>query len=319
MDLLKLVKDKCNYFSDTSTIQGLRSIISHIEIAERHFEKGKQGEDYLFTDVIYRSNQAYEGSLKEAYRVITDNQPEKLSTFQIEKYFENGTILKDRVLALFVNYRQEWRNKSTHDYTLYFSEQEAFLAIVNVYAFFNILLDQMIEKKAYNQEKTELSKSETITLQQMQDKSLVEQVIQLLIKFSDNAPSKMVGSAMPMYLKKSLIGSLDAYIDSADEQIEVITEYAITDGDRKLYADMLIRKGESSLLIEIKNPTKSVNTLLNPGKDQLLAYMNASGINDGILYIPPRRSNSTKMETKEVEFEISDEKKRIVEIFPEKM
>lgn len=138
MDLLKLVKDKCNYFSDTSTIQGLRSIISHIEIAERHFEKGKQGEDYLFTDVIYRSNQAYEGSLKEAYRVITDNQPEKLSTFQIEKYFENGTILKDRVLALFVNYRQEWRNKSTHDYTLYFSEQEAFLAIVNVYAFVTI-------------------------------------------------------------------------------------------------------------------------------------------------------------------------------------
>ena len=72
MDLLRLINDKCSYFSDTSAIQGLRSVILHIEMAERHFENGKKGDDYrLFTDVIYRSNQAYEGSLKEAYQVLT--------------------------------------------------------------------------------------------------------------------------------------------------------------------------------------------------------------------------------------------------------
>ena len=61
----------------------------------------------------------------------------------------------------------------------------------------------------------------------------------------------------------------------------------------------MVRKGESSLLIEIKNPTKSIPTLLNDGREQLFTYMNASGINDGILYIPPIRSDSSKMITRE--------------------
>lgn len=319
MDLLKVTMDKCNYFSDTLTSQGLRSVVSHIEIAERHFDKGRQGEDYFFTDVIYRSNQAYEGSLKEAYRVLTGNQSEKLSPYEIEKYFEKGTLLKERVLALFVNYRQNWRNKSTHDHMLYFTEQEAFLAIVNVYAFLNILLDQMIEKKAYDRKKIELSESGIVGLQQNQDKSFREQISQLLLTFSNDIPKMMAGSVIPMYFKKDLIGTLDAYIESADKQIEVITEYKINDGGRKLYADMLVRKGKSPLLIEIKSSIKSVTSLLDPGKDQLLAYMSASRINEGILYIPPRRSDSTKMVTKEIEFSKADEKMHIVEIYPEKL
>ncbi|KKG75488.1 hypothetical protein DU65_07010 [Methanosarcina mazei] len=318
MDLLKLIKEKCDSFSDPEIVQGLGSVTSHIEIAERHLDKGKTGEDYLFTDVVYRTNQAFEGSLKEAYRVLTGNKPEKLTPYKIEQYLEQNSILKERVLSLFKNYREEWRNKSTHDYKLYFSEQEAFLAIVNICAFFNILLDQMIEKKAYIQEKIELSKSGTFTPKQIQDKNLLEQIIQLLVKFSNDVPSKVQGTSMPRYFERELIGMLDAYMDAADEQIEVITEYAIPAGERKLYADFLVRKGESSLLIEIKNPTKSIATLLNHGKEQLFTYMNASGINDGILYIPPLRNDSTKMITREVELKIDDVKKRVVEIFPEK-
>ena len=41
MDLLKLIKEKCESFSDTEISQGLESVISHIEIAERHLEMGK--------------------------------------------------------------------------------------------------------------------------------------------------------------------------------------------------------------------------------------------------------------------------------------
>jgi len=316
MDLLKLIRDKCDSFSDPETVQGLGSVTSHIEIAERHLEKGKKGEDYLFTDAIYRANQAFEGSLKEAYRVLTGNQPVKLTPYEIEKYLEENSILEERVLSLFTNYRKEWRNKSTHDYKLYFSEQEAFLAVVNICAFFNILLDQMIERKAYIQEKLELSKSGIVTPNQI-DKSLIEQISQILIKFSNDAPSKMIGTVMPRYLERELIGMLYAYIESVDEQIEVITEYVIPIGERKLYADFLVRKGESSLLIEIKNPTKSIVTLLNHGKEQLSTYMTASGINDGILYIPPIKSDHTKMITRETKFKIDEGKKRIIEIFPE--
>ena len=94
-----------------------------------------------------------------------------MSPHEIEQSFEKGLILKERVLTFFENYRRDWRNTSTHDYMLCFSEQEAFLAIVNVCAFFNILLDQMIERKAYNQEKIKLSESGTVAQKQVQYKS----------------------------------------------------------------------------------------------------------------------------------------------------
>lgn len=316
MDLLTLIKDKCYSFSDLETSQGLRSIILHLEAAERHLDRGRKGEDYLFTDVIYRTNQAFEGSLKEAYRVLTGNLPEKMKPYKIESYFEEKAILKERVLLLFKNYRDEWRNESTHNYKLYFSEQEAFLAIVNVCAFCNILLDQMIEKNAYTQEKDELSKSGTVINAQIKDESLIEQVSQLLIKFSTKDLSIKKGAAILKYSERDLIGRINAYIDSADDQIKVITEYSIPFGERNLYADLMVRKSESSLLIEIKKPSSSIDPLLYGGKEQLLTYMNASGINDGILYIPPVKRDS-KMITREVELKANDEKKRIVEIFPE--
>ena len=141
MDLLQSIKEKSEYFADTEEDQGVLSVVSHIEIAERHYGGGKNGDDYLYNDVIYRCNQAFEGSLKEAYRIITGNDPNKLTPHKIEKYFEQNSVLRERVLSLFTNYRTEWRNKSTHDYKLYFSEQEAFLAIVSISAFINILFD----------------------------------------------------------------------------------------------------------------------------------------------------------------------------------
>ena len=48
MDLLKLIKDKCDSFSDLEINDGLKGVISQIEIAERHFEKGKMGDDLSF-------------------------------------------------------------------------------------------------------------------------------------------------------------------------------------------------------------------------------------------------------------------------------
>ena len=126
MDLLKLLKDKAEYFSTSEQDRGISSVVSHIEIAERHYEGGKSGDDYLFNDVVYRSNQAFEGALKEAYRIITGRDSSRITPHKIEKYLEQNNVLKERVLQLFTNNRTEWRNKSTHDYNLYFSEQEAF-------------------------------------------------------------------------------------------------------------------------------------------------------------------------------------------------
>lgn len=98
MDLLKLLKEKTSYFSNSIEDIGIINVVSHIEITEKHFEGGKSGEDYLFNDVIYRSNQAFEGALKEAYRIITGNDPMNITPYKIEQYFEESRILKERVL-----------------------------------------------------------------------------------------------------------------------------------------------------------------------------------------------------------------------------
>ncbi|TOM29750.1 hypothetical protein CGH80_22565, partial [Vibrio parahaemolyticus] len=129
MDLLKIVKDKIIKFDGTDSKEGLEAVIHHIEIAERHFENGGKMDEYLYTDVIYRTNQAFEGALKEAFRSFSSNEPAKKTPAQIEKYLESNKVLKERVLEQFKNYRSEWRNKSTHDYKLFFSSQEALLAI----------------------------------------------------------------------------------------------------------------------------------------------------------------------------------------------
>ena len=126
-------------------------MISHIEVAERHWLRAKkEREDTLFTDVIYRTNHAFEGALKEAYFILNGKDAAKKTPNEIERFLLENKIFKERVMALFTNYRTEWRNTSTHDYKLFFTEQEAFLAIVSVSAFVHILLDQMAEKISFN-------------------------------------------------------------------------------------------------------------------------------------------------------------------------
>jgi hypothetical protein len=92
MDLQKLLKEKAAYFQSSEEDRGILNVISHIEIAEKHFENGKNGEDYYFNDVIYRSNQAFEGSLKEAYRILAEKDTSNVKPYIIEKYFEDNAI-----------------------------------------------------------------------------------------------------------------------------------------------------------------------------------------------------------------------------------
>ena len=59
MDLSKLIKDKSKVFEGTSNYLGIECVLNHIEIAEKHLSNGQGGEDYLFNDVVYRTNQAF--------------------------------------------------------------------------------------------------------------------------------------------------------------------------------------------------------------------------------------------------------------------
>jgi hypothetical protein len=319
VDLLKLLKDKAEYFSTSEDDRGVSSVVTHIEIAERHYENGKSGDDYLFNDVIYRSNQAFEGALKEAYRIITGSNPNKITPHKIEKYFEENSVLKERVLQLFTNYRTEWRNKSTHDYKLYFSEQEAFLAIVNISAFINILLDQMAQKRAYDKEDSELKSSRHEKHATAENKLLIDRVVELLISFSEEVPDKTSGSTIPRITEVELIGSLTAFLNNLAEDINVFSEYSISrkQDSRKYYADFFLQSDTEKLIIEIKNPSHGVSRILSSGTEQLLSYLTASGVTDGILYIPPVLKNE-ELEISRASKVIGDITYNLVQIYPKK-
>lgn len=320
MDLLKLLKEKAEYFSSSEDDRGISNVVSHIEIAERHYENGKTGDDYLFNDVIYRSNQAFEGALKEAYRVITGEIPNNISPYAIEQYFEKNNILKEKVLTLFTNYRKEWRNESTHNYKLYFSEQEAFLAIVNISAFINILLDQMVEKQAYDKEAENLKKSSVERNLGSIRKTLNDRIIALLLSFSKEIPSdKVLGATEPRITEAALIGSLNAFVNNLAEDISIYPDFLIEreNDERKYRADFFLQQGEDKLIIEVKNSIHNTSQILNRGTEQLLNYLTYSGIAHGILYIPPTSENE-EMEVFDLIKEVYGVQYSLVQIFPKK-
>jgi hypothetical protein len=317
MDILKLIKEKSAAFITTEHFAGIGSVVAHIEIAERHLNQGQKGDDYLFNDVVYRTNQAFEGSLKEAYNVLTGKKPEKETLDYIVKHLESSKLLKERVRAFISVYRTEWRNKSTHDYKLYFSEQEAFLAIVNISAFFNILLDPMLEKVAYEQE---MEKEKGTSLNTPNNYSKLEfstQVAELLSKFSKDLPEKVKRTAQSRLYEREVVGMLSAYLNAADPQIEVYTEYLIPlgDGMRSMRADFVLKKGDQQLIVELKRYGMHFQRRLREGREQLLSYMTAANIENGIVLIPPVSANQ-ELVIKPITMDIANMKQTIFEIYP---
>lgn len=149
MDLVKILKEAIARLPEGEHTPGLIAIMRHISVAIKHFERRGEEDIDSFTDAIYRTNQAYEGSLKEAYRVLAQKDPTGKTPNEIEKYLETQRTIRPRVLTQLSRYRQDYRNPSTHDYKLDFDQSEAILAIVSVCAFSKLLIDQISERLAY--------------------------------------------------------------------------------------------------------------------------------------------------------------------------
>jgi len=143
MNLLDILRSRSANLPEGEYTLGINAVVQHIDVATKHLLRGQETTDETaFTDAIYRTNQAFEGSLKEAYRVLAGKDPAHETANNIESYLQQQNLLRPRVLAQFTNYRREWRNPSTHDYRLDFDEDEALLAIVTVAAFAIVLIDQ---------------------------------------------------------------------------------------------------------------------------------------------------------------------------------
>lgn len=287
MDLVDVLRKKIDVLDEGDHFTGLKAVLLHIETAFRHLSRGQDSDDdTAFTDAIYRTNQAFEGSVKEAYRVLTGQDPSKKRPFDIETYLEKNNIFRPRVLSQLTTYRTEWRNPSAHDYKLDFDENEAFLAIVSVSAFSCLLLDQIAERLSFikSQAEAEVQKAAlSASLEPTVDAELLVRVVELLNQFCEShIPSVTSGHKMS---EVQVVGALHGFLASAAPELDVETEAADSEG--RLRADLIVRRGDERLIVELRR-----SSLRNRAAGaQLERYMRVFGIKRGIALLYPETSS----------------------------
>lgn len=275
MNLIEILSRRAEGSPDGPHTHGLKAIVQHAQCAVRHLERGQRDRDEsAFTDAIYRANQAFEGSLKEAYRVLADQNPERVSPFEIENYFTQETILRQRVLDQLSVYRKEWRNPSTHDYKLDFDEDEALLAIVTVCAFAIVLFDQIAERLSFVQ-----AQSATVTPAARDvTKPLLDTVANALVQF--RAPGS--GSAPHQKREVEVVGALAGYLSKLFPDSTVATDARLI-RDRAFEVDVVLKHRSEQILIEVKRARPGVMQRKN-GLNQVTHYMALGEAKQGILF-----------------------------------
>ena len=246
MDIIKILRDAIDRLPDGDHSPGLSAIMRHISNAIRHFERREDGESDTFTDAIYRTNQAYEGSLKEAYRVLAAKDPHGKTPNEIEKYLESKKIVRPRVLTQLTRYRQDYRNPSTHDYKLDFDEDEALLAIVSVCAFAKLLVDQISERLAFNAAISEPPIVSRSNLNLSDKDVLVDTILKTCIEYADSVDRNITQSEF----EGGLAGRLAAI------GLDTDSEYCIPGDDDGLMWDILVSYELNTIPIEIRFVSK---------------------------------------------------------------
>ena len=298
MDLIATLRNKIDILDDGEYVPGLKAVLLHIETAFQHLSRGQAANDETaFTDAIYRTNQAFEGSIKEAYRVLAGQDPAKKRPFDIESYLEKNKVFRSRVLSQFTTYRTEWRNPSTHNYKLDFDEGEAFLAIVSVSAFACLLIDQIAERLSYLKSQAEAEAQKQViteTLAGSLNASLLTRTIDVLRQFCSIYTVSV--NSTPQYTETQLIGALHGFLASAAPELKVLTE-ARPAMNHPFRADLIIERSEEKLIVELKrrlDRKNFYNVLV-----QIEHYMLISGIKNGIVLFLPE--SPSELEVQEVD------------------
>lgn len=315
MDILQTIHDKTRLLPQDNLALGVKAVITHIETAEKYLIRAKkENDENLFTDVIYRTNHAFEGILKEAYSILAEKDASRKTPNEIEQYLADHNIFKPRLMDLFKNYRTEWRNPSTHEYNLFFSEQEAFLAIVNVSAFVSILLDQIIEKINYTAEKAKADSQAASVIGEIANysqMSLEQKLAGLFLAFSkDFITSQKANKDIREY---EVFGLISGFFSAIDPTIKMEQEVSLGT-ERRLIADMVFSFRDEKVIVEIKRMMAVKH--FSSAQDQLSMYLLKSGINKGILYFVPS-SPTDEMKSDNVSTNYGKQELSIIRIYPE--
>ncbi|QHC95958.1 hypothetical protein PspR84_15355 [Pseudomonas sp. R84] len=284
MDIIATLRGKIEQAGAGDHMPGLMAMLAHVEVADKHLKRGRRdADDSAFTDAVYRTNQAFEGGLKEAYGVLAKKNLDKARIFDIEQFFSKSNVFRKRVLDQFTNYRQEWRNPSTHDHKLDFSESEAFLAIVSVTAFSCLLVDEMALQLAREREE-EAVKLLARTIKSkfdFSDGDLLGRVTEALKSyFTLRSLEELESNSYPQWL-----GSVAGFLSAILPDAEVLSEAQIGGEKQKFVADILVKSGDQSVVVQIKNRIniRTYKSMLV----QLESLIASAGHQDGIVFYLP--------------------------------
>lgn len=278
VDIVRVLDEKIERLPLGDYTKGLKAVRLHIDAAIGHLRRGEvDGDTGAFTDAIYRCNQAFEGSVKEAYRVLANKPPEKLTPAKIEAFLSSGDVLRKRVLDQFTNYRTEWRNPSTHDYMLDFDENEALLAIVSVTVFAAVLCDQMDTKIAADlAQQSAVPPAEPVPATTPLIAEVTERVIDFARTYADG-PSGPTEAAR--HLEGSLAGQLASDFSTSPD-VSVVTGFRLEGRE----ADIAVRRDDEIVAVEVKRMQRPIKSVIFSG----LAYLSdllGRGFSDGVLLL----------------------------------
>jgi hypothetical protein len=275
MDLLSILRARCDSLPAGDYTLGLNAVVQHIAAAERHLARGReQVDESAFTDVIYRTNQAFEGAMKEAYRVLTARSPARTAVAEIESFLTTSNVLRPLVLAQLRIYRKDWRNESTHDYRLAFDEDEALLAIASVCVFAIVLVDQITEKLHFLSAKLNTCPAPPAQSHQTLDERVVDALEHF--QFGYNSDHSVV-----LRFAEAL-GALGGYLSASFPDLQVRVGPRLRDSGRE-HADVIIGDGQRQVLIEFKLG-RIVMHRMEEALLQAQRYMSLAGIDKGIVF-----------------------------------
>lgn len=312
MDILASIEDQVKEIRKLSTTASVDQIITHIKRAEHYYSLGiKNKDENYFTDVVYRTNQAFEGSLRQSYMILADKTEEetaKKRTVDIESFLSANSIFNQRVLDLFSNYRKNWRNQSTHDFKLFFSESEALLAIVNVSAYIYVLFNQIIGKLAYLKEEETIRKSHLIKKAFVsrinKQKNLFDKITECIRAFTKI--TKLNADARDI----EIIGAFYAFLESIfGNKITVERGTMVSKGFQSGFLDMYIKMGNERLIIEVKRP----GTAVSEGQiNQILSYLMLTDESYAILWVPDFSSGKIEVKNEVIDSPVGPNNIRVI-------
>lgn len=293
MDLIAKLREKISRLPSGDHSLGLKAVLQHIEIAFEHYDRGNNDRnESAFTDAIYRSNQAFEGGLKEAYRILAKKNPSKEYTYNIEQFLESHSIFRERVLSQFRWYRTEWRNKSTHDYILNFDGNESLVGIISVLVFIILLVDQINEQLSADSIIENGIDADIIGNISYTHQSLSEIITEVILRNPEKIHAEYFSdiSANTSSARGLILGLIENIAQTTDGiSVEKGNSYKIDNSDdnfrRHYYPDFVVSNDMERILIEVI--TYQFQNIIDDFRNALSTIMKAHNFDKAILILVP--------------------------------